>query len=228
MAGGRKVLRDIAALCGTLVWPFTVVLVVLIFRRQLEELPGALARLGIRKISLGGFSMEFVETDFAPGVGLDMAMLAVRDPLPAPTYLSYGATIRQAMLVPTTIDAVVIDVGPTPGWLNSRLFFFAELMERMRGLRCFVFVEGVDGSRPRFLGTAAPRKVRYALGRRSPWFEEALAYAYARLGELEPVVAPIGVPVQAYQIFSLTGALGPDQAARLIGPYLTRLRFQGR
>ncbi len=217
-------LSGIAALCAALAWPVTLVLVVLVFRREITEVPKALAQLGIRKISLGGFSMEFVETDATAGTSLDKATFGVREAPAAGNLMSYRHSILEAMRVPTTIDAVVINVGSNPGWLSSRLFFFAELMERMRGVRCFVFVETIGGTRPRFLGTAAPRKVRYALGSRSPWLEEALAYAYASLGEPEPGVTPTGSPEQAYQIYSLTGALGPEQAARLIEPYLTRIQ----
>lgn len=66
-----------------------------------------------------------------------------------------------------TFDYAVIDLGKGQEWLTSRLYIFAIMLERMRGLRCFVFLETKDEIDQRFLGIASPREVRWALARRS-------------------------------------------------------------
>jgi hypothetical protein len=64
------------------------------------------------------------------------------------------------------------------GWLASRLFLWADLLRRTRGLECFVLVRGDRGSN-RFIGVAETEQVRNALAARFPWFEQQLAKAYA-------------------------------------------------
>lgn len=40
-------------LCAALAWPFSLILLVIVIRKQMKKLPGTMVRLRIRKISLG-------------------------------------------------------------------------------------------------------------------------------------------------------------------------------
>ena len=160
----NTVLQGVAALAAALAWPLTAIAFALLFRKHIADLPLFL-RQNVRKISLGGLSLEFADVPPVAGASVETALLAVREPLAAVNYASYKENIRAAMLVPSQVDAVVIDL--TTRWLTSRLFFSAVLLERMRGLRCFVFVETGDSKGMKFLGSAAPSRVRWALARRS-------------------------------------------------------------
>jgi hypothetical protein len=73
-----------------------------------------------------------------------------------------------------------------------------------------VFVETAAGIRNRFIGTASPEAVRWALARRYPWLE----YAYAQ------VYAQIGMP----QFDTSTGTLSEWQASTLVQQILARIR----
>jgi hypothetical protein len=95
----------------------------------------------------------------------------------------------------------VIDLGGGQQWLTSRLFIFAVLLGRMRGLRSLVFVETIGETRRRFIGVATPEGVRWGLARRYPWLEKAFANAYGKLGD--------------HQIQSNYGALELQQAVDL-------------
>ena len=77
------------------------------------------------------------------------------------------ALFEQLEDVDEALDYLAIDLG-TGRWLTSRLFIFAIMLQRMRDLRCFVFLaqEGDEGGR--FLGTASPDKVRWALAYLAP------------------------------------------------------------
>ena len=78
-----------------------------------------------------------------------------------------------------------IGSGDEKRWLTSRLYILAATLERIRGLRCLVFVSG-SGRNAKFVGLATPRDVRWSLGVWSPWFEKAFATAYGALTTLDP------------------------------------------
>jgi hypothetical protein len=109
-------------------------------------------------------------------------------------------------------DYVVIDLSTGPPWLTSRLYIFAIMLERMRGLRCFVFLETRDDVNQRFLGIASPNRVRWALARRYPWLEMAFAKAYFNTSGL--------------RILSTTGALDREVAQEVVYHYLSNPNIQ--
>jgi hypothetical protein len=76
-----------------------------------------------------------------------------------------------------SIDYAIFDIGDGKQWLTSRLFIFAIMLERMRGLRCLVFVESTPEVGKRFLGIASPNEIRWKLAKLQPWLEPALAKA---------------------------------------------------
>jgi hypothetical protein len=95
--------------------------------------------------------------------------------------------------------------------LTSRLFIFAVMLQRMRGLRCLVFLETSGGIRRRFMGMAPPGAVLWSLAMRYPWLEWALANEYSR--------------VLAYnEIRSVHGAPESDVANQVVAAFLEELQ----
>jgi hypothetical protein len=107
-------------------------------------------------------------------------------------------------------DYAVFDLDSGHSWLTSRLFIFAVLLQRMRNLRCLVFVETMGNTRRKFLGMASPEEVRWVLAQRYPWLEQAFAQAYGQPGYL--------------QILSNSGAVDAGIAAQIFQFYLTTLQ----
>ncbi len=80
---------------------------------------------------------------------------------------------------PARSDYAIVDLRSGGAWLTSRLYIFSLILGEVSGLRAFVFLESANNIRRRFIGVATPSKVRRALGRRYPWFEEAFARTLA-------------------------------------------------
>jgi hypothetical protein len=194
-------------------------------------------RLGTAKINWRNFKIELAGRKLSTDDAAKLARDTIGAPLGISNNASFMDSIKQAVRGLSPVDYCVIDLNPQPGWLTSRLFIFTLLMERMRGLRCLVFVDSTAGSKRPFLGTIGPGRLRWALARLYPWLEESFAHAYAVLGSggAPPAPAGPGLPAfnpppaiapapYAFQIMSLTGALGPDQAARVIEQYVAYLQ----
>ncbi len=75
---------------------------------------------------------------------------------------------------------LVVDLADGRDWLTSRLYIFAILLRAMRQTGALVFVESVGGVRGRFVGLAAPERIRWALAHAYPWLEADYASAYAQ------------------------------------------------
>jgi hypothetical protein len=111
-------------------------------------------------------------------------------------------------------DYIVIDLGSeaSPRWLTSRLYLLSLLLTVIDRPLCLVFVETVGGIRKRFVGTASPDRVRFALARAYSWLETAGAGAYASVGEI--------------QFDPITGQLAEWQMSQLIQQFLGKIRLQ--
>jgi hypothetical protein len=108
------------------------------------------------------------------------------------------------------LDYAIIDLGTGQRWLTSRLYIFALMLERMRGLQCLVFLETKNDIEQRFLGLASPAKVRWALAYCYPWLETAFAKAYSYMDG----------------VVSATGALDPQTANFIVQNFLKDHRIQ--
>lgn len=112
-----------------------------------------------------------------------------------------------------SLDYAIIDLGPGGTWLTSRLYLFALMLERMKGLRCFVFLETGDHINQRFLGIASSTGVRWSLARRYPWLETAFAKVYADMSN-------------HIHILSATGALDDQMAETIADRFLNHPSIQ--
>jgi hypothetical protein len=63
-------------------------------------------------------------------------------------------------------------------WLISRLFIFAIMLRRVRGVRCFVFIDRSGRVPNEYLGTVSTEDIRLTLAYRYPALERVFAKAY--------------------------------------------------
>jgi hypothetical protein len=175
--------HDVIDLIRGIAWPVVIALLLVTYRKSIGAfLDGLAGSIGSRggKVSVAQvFSLELNPLpEFSPSWSYPH-LSDVRQLSPAFEFQSGSTELFNQIGNAMPADYAVIDLGTGDQWLTSRLFIFADLLERVRGLRCFVFVETAGAIRRRFVGTASPSSVRQALGHRYPWLDQALTQAYA-------------------------------------------------
>jgi len=133
-----------------------------------------------------------------------------------------------------SLDYALIDIGEGNRWLTSRLFIFAIMLERMRGLRCLVFVQSTSDAYQRFLGTASPSEVRWKLAMLYPWlepaFDQAVNFVQNDPSVLNPIQLPQdqvpNLPTLPNSILSINGAVNPFFAQSIVKAFLNDLTIQ--
>lgn len=200
---------NVPALFNAILWPAIAAGAMYAFRKPIAEL---INTIGARATRVSGFglSLELATlTEMRPAsLDIDLRELdAGARPQSGPLDLLRELRAADAR------DYIVIDLGSKSArrWLTSRLYLFGLLLSRVGRLRCFVFVETVREARNRFIGTASPEAVRWALARRYPWLEQAYALAYSTMG----------LP----QFDPATGALSEFQATTLVQQFLANIRM---
>jgi hypothetical protein len=134
-------------------------------------------------------------------------------------------------------DYAVIDLGRGQEWLTSRLFIAAVMLERMRGVKVFVFLETAVAQTRRFVAICTLSEIRWSLACKYPWLETAWLRAYTTT--IFPAVTPPGVTVPngaawlpdplkigptPSPIKSSTGALEPWMARNIVGQFIQLLQ----
>lgn len=178
--------------------PVTVLVAVLVLHRPigvfLENIGGRLS-----KLSIGKLSIELsAATELRPAWRVDMGnnSFDVRQLSPADVFDSYADSLLRQLEDPTPLDYVTVDLGVGQSWLSSRLFLFAHLLGRMRGIRAFVFVHTVGSHERCFLGIASPSDIRGLLAKEHPVLEQALIIGYSQTfpsavpltGQVAPII----------------------------------------
>jgi hypothetical protein len=201
---------DIVKLIEVSVWPAIVLAVFLLLRKQLPHIIEELGRR-VKKISVGNyFQMELsIMSEAAINWTIPYTDADIRQPAPAGEFTSGASTLMEQIKSSDPADYAVIDLGDR--WLTSRLFIFAIILDRMRKLKYFVFLETRGGVRRKFLGVATPNAVRWKLAQRYSKYEQEFAKAYAELDK-------------NIQIQTETGALEPPQAASLVTNFLSNVQ----
>jgi hypothetical protein len=207
--------------------PLAILIAVVILRRPIGEF---FASVGgrISKLSVGWVSVELsTAEELRPSWTVDMngRSFDVRQLSPADVFDSYADSLLRQLAEPGVLDYAVVDLGTGESWLTTRLFLFAELLHRMRGLRAFVFVQTNTLTQRGFVGYADVERVRWRLGRTYPELEIQLAQAYSQafgvvqLNQTPPVpVAPV--------VVSDTGSLEPWRASLVARRFLDSLQFR--
>ncbi|TGT78436.1 hypothetical protein EN802_01985 [bacterium M00.F.Ca.ET.159.01.1.1] len=143
----------------------------------------------------------------------------IRDPAKSADFGDSSHTLLEQARSTEPADFAVINLGKGDEWLTSRLFIAAVMMERMRGMKVFVFVESGADTERRFVATVDLRRLRWILAQRYPWLE--LAYVQAQV-----------LNYQGYSPLSTTtptaltdnGAMEPYEAQRLVQGFIAALQ----
>lgn len=201
---------DIAALIGALVWPAVIIAVLLLYRDQIPVAANWLASR-IRKLEFAGVSLELaVARPFTPD--LSAGEFDLRHNAAVIQIAGSGApTILSQLAEDDNGDYAEINLGTGNEWLTSRLFILAILFARMKGIKCFVFVETSGTVRRHFVGWAQPEKIRWALAKQHPWLEQAYAEAYSTV-------------ISNSLIVTNEGGLGYQHSRRNLGPSTSLFR----
>jgi hypothetical protein len=147
----------------------------------------------------------------------------LRNPVASEMFRSGGPDLAAQLLRADKIDYAQIDLRDGRSWLASRLYIFADLLRRQRGLRCIVFVERGGTPGGRFIGLADPADVILAMNSRFGWFKEALGGAYGFATPVSQILTSEGLnPTLAQQV--ATNFLShPDiqwtSGERILGPW---------
>jgi hypothetical protein len=218
-----------------LAWPVFALLIAGVFRRPLALFVGALGSR-ITKLSLFKVELELVPAATAAAMPL---LDDIRTATSSAAINDSSQMMLEQVQSGTAADFAVIDLGYGDEWLTSRLYFAAVMMERMRGLQVFVFVERTRSSARRLVAVASVRQLRWALARRYPWLEAA--WVRALLGTFPAAYPPnapalpagalwppdprtLTMPQQV--IVSDTGAFEPWQARDLVRAFIDSLQRQ--
>lgn len=167
---------EAVALIEAMAWPATVLVALALLHAPLAEL---LRTLGSRVTRLSAFKVEVELATLAPAQPrLETSVEGLRQAFIGESGL---APIAAGVIRSGSADYVRVDVGGDGDeeWLTSRLFLLAAILERSRVVRALVFT-GRDSA---WIGAAAPRDVRAALGLRWPEYERALFRAQGRVAE---------------------------------------------
>jgi hypothetical protein len=201
--------KDIIALINAIAWPAFAVITLAVFRKPLLRLFQEIGKR-VTKFSAFDVSIELTKVaEFTPSWS-GPYLSDVRQLTPADEFSSAALALFEQIESDVASDFAIIDLGVGQQWLTSRLFIFAILLERMRGLRCFVFVETRGNVRRRFVGTATPVEVRWAISHKYPWLEAAFAKSYSALPD--------------YQIRSIHGSIDPWKATQIVNAYLSEIQ----
>ena len=214
---------DLPSLLRAISWPVIVMIAVAVLREPLANMVAVLGQR-VNKLSVGAFSMELTTVQEMQPRAMDAEIRQLEAGLiPQSGSTSLTALVNE-LQSGGRHDYVVIDLGSEsePRWLTSRLYLLAFLVTLINRQLCLVFVETVGGFRKRFIGTASPEKLRWALAQSYGWLESAAVSAYAMQAGIPPA-GPLYNPVPANQFDPSTGYL-LTMIPTLIKQYLLFIR----
>jgi hypothetical protein len=201
-------MNDATAMIQAIAWPVVVLVALIVLRRALPDFVRDLGRR-VTKVSVFQVSIElatvseFKATWQVPGLG------DIRQPTAAALFDQPVQELLKQFIDEKGFDYALVDLGGGGEWLSSRLFAFAEMLPRLRGLRCFVFVETTEATSRKLVGMARPEAVRWTLAQQYPWLESALERAYTNPG---------------HPVISSAGAVDPNSAQQIGQAFLTEIQ----
>jgi hypothetical protein len=195
-------------------WPLVVLLCLLLLRGPIRALPAQIATRAT-EVSLGSWaSIKLPGLQEAP---TDQGMLNIKD-LVGTVWQESGSNILAQFRATTTPEYALVDLGEGNEWISSRLFIFAVMLQRMKGLRCIVFVSTTQTQDRSFLGCASPDNVRWRLAADQPWLEAAFAQAYAQ------ITGPPSTYSRSNAFTDIKGALEPQVAQTAVSTFVQSLK----
>ncbi len=214
--GAKMTSRQFVDLVASLAWPMVALLGIILLRKPLGELVKEFGKRAT-KFSLFQFAVELSTVqELAPSWNVPTG--DVRQLTRADVFDSATMSLFEELSSAGASDYIVVDLGSGRQWLTSRLYIFALILRRMRGMRCVVFTANKQEATGAFVGLAEPAQVRWSLAAAYPWLESAFAKAYAQVAPSQPA------PGTRF-IVSEEGALDPMTANRLVREFLTHIQF---
>ncbi len=176
-------------LVNGLAWPVVALLIAALYRRPIS---GFVRALGTRITKLSLFKVE-IELATA---GTSMPLLNDIRTADSTALINSGRAELEKALSGIPADYAEIAIGGGKEWLTSRLYIAAVMMERMRNVKVFVFVERAPKTERRFVSVAAVRQLRWTLAQRYPCLEAAWVHALESsvFRSAFPMTPPAGVP----------------------------------
>lgn len=167
---------------ASVLWPIVVLILLLKYRKTIVALVTGLSTR-VSKLGFGGVSIELAKAEpFIPEWSQSSTALDLRK---RATAVEINDSTARSFLLQLQMksqgDYSIVNLDSGEDWLTTRLYILSIVYARMKGVKCFVFVETINGIRGRFLCWATPEKVRWNLSRRYPWLELAYSKAYTRL-----------------------------------------------
>jgi hypothetical protein len=197
------------SLVEKIVWPVVAILGLFLFRKPLSNFLDIVGKRAT-EISIGGLGIKLPTMNEAQ-VGEDVLTFRAAD-----TFMLISSSAKSSLFnmfeQPGKYEFVAVNVGRGDRWLSSRLYIFATMLQRMKALRCIVFLGTGPETETQFLGATTPEKVRWGLAMLQPWLEVAYANAY-----MQSLMA--GPPT----IRNENGAIDAALAEQLVRNFLTNL-----
>jgi hypothetical protein len=195
-------------------WPLVVLVCLLLLRDPIRAM---LAQIATRatEVSLGSWAtIKLPGLQEAP---TDQGMLNIKD-LAGAVWQESGSNLLAQFQATRTPEYALVDLGAGNEWISSRLFIFAVMLQRMKGLRCIVFVSTTQTQDRSFLGCASPDNVRWRLAADQPWLEAAFAQAYAL------ITGPPTTYSRSNAFTDIKGALEPQVAQTAVSTFVQSLK----
>jgi hypothetical protein len=202
-------------LVKSIAWPVAIAVLVVWFRKPLADFAAAVGGR-VSKLEIAQLSIELSSAREPTRTPL---LDEIRDPTRSAQLADSQQMLIDQARSSEPADFAVINLGQGEEWLTSRLFIAAAMMERMRGIKVFVFVEATADTERRFVATVDVRRLRWILARRYPWLEVAYVQAQARAYQNENPQSPA-----LASITTDNGALEPHRAQQLVQDFINTLQ----
>jgi hypothetical protein len=162
------------ALIGNIAWPTVVTVGLFLFRKPLSNFLDMIGKRAT-EISFGGLGIKLPTLAAAP-LGEEVLTFRAAD-----AFLMLSSSAKSSLInmfeQPGKYEFVAINLGRGEKWLSSRLYIFAIMLQRMKALRCIVFLSAGADTDSQFFAATTPDRVRWSLARAQPWLETAYANA---------------------------------------------------
>ena len=197
------------SLVEKIAWPAVAVFGLILLHRPIARFLDVVGQRAT-KISIGSLGIDLPTMNQAQ-LGEDVLTFRTEDAL-----MIVSSSAKRSLFnmfeQPGKFEFVAINLGRGQSWLSSRLFIFAIMLQRMKSLRCIVFLGAGPDTETQFLGATTPEKVRWGLARLQPWLETAYAQAYQQ-----------STTLGKFAIQNESGGLDPNIAEQIVRAFLSVL-----
>jgi hypothetical protein len=196
-------------------WPMVAIIGLFLLRKPISNFLDVLGKRA-NEFSIGGLGIKLTTMNEAQ-LGDDVLTFRAAD-----TFMFKSPTARRSLIriftQPGKYEFVAVNLGIGDKWLSSRLYIFAIMMQRMKALRCMVFLCAGDDTENQFIGAITPEKVRWGLAKLQPWLEKAYEKAYA-----ETIESGMAKP---FSVLNGNGAIDAEVAEEILSKFVTNLTIR--